>query len=152
MNGAGWEMAELMAQLPEGDTSWECAASLRAPGRASGRELTPRRIRVRPAARSAGNECTSARVDVRTDARTFEAAGLLATAAAAACCRSTAEDYNNASVCHPHGEAIRPGAHEASAGREKHAPGGTRSPSSFHAELQSSRDMENFSAWSIEAC
>ena len=134
MNGASWEMAELMAQLLE-DDAWECGASLRAPGRASGREIRPARpIRVRPAARAAGSEWPGARVDVRTDARTFEVAGLFATAASAACCCAINEDCDNAGVCHPHGEAIRPGAHETRAGCEKHAPGGTRSLSSWSNE------------------
>jgi hypothetical protein len=69
--------------------------------------------------RDAAGERRNARINFRVDGRLFEPAGMV---------------QFQASVSHPHGEALGPGARSDCAEREKYAFGGTRSQVCFRDE------------------
>jgi hypothetical protein len=109
---------------------------MRAPGRTRSRELTQSVRKGARQSREDAGDRIDARINVRNDARAVAPAGAAPVWAASPFAPAPwpgdrrAVQYSTrdqASVSHPHGEALGPGARSDCAGREKHAFGGTRS-------------------------
>ncbi len=112
------------------DQAWW--SMMRAPARSRLRDAADSRIsRARSPGRAENGDRLNDRRDVRIDARVSERAGVCRAGHLAAQRPSgftrIEDPEDDASVSHPHGEALGPGARSECAEREKHAFGGTRS-------------------------